>query len=76
MAYYVIMMYHHTKFGYKKSNGSEAIILTNINWDFECFAMTLSMNRAIQYFHWTLDYDDLPSNYESLVAKESLIQKI
>ena len=31
LANYVIMMYHHTKYGYKKFNGSEAIIWTNIN---------------------------------------------
>ena len=43
-------MHHPTKFGYERFSDLEDIVLTNIN---QTFAVTLTLNTAIQYLHWT-----------------------
>ena len=46
------MLHHHIKFGNFCS--SEDIIPANIHWHFLTFAVTLTLNVVIQFFHRTL----------------------
>ena len=51
---WLMMLYHHTKFGTKCSAvDSETIILTNIQ-TFQTFLVTLTLNTVIPFFHRTL----------------------
>ena len=59
-----LMLYHHTKFGYKRFTGVEDIIQTNIN----CYSNPIFSLNILAYHGNTSKH--------ILVAKESLVQKV
>ena len=70
MRLWLIMMTHHTGFDFKWFSDAQDIQTLP-----KCltFAVTLTFNRAIQYFHWTLLCLLWSTLKLSLVAKDSLV---
>lgn len=74
--FWFTVMYHHTKFAYKRFHASEAIIdLDNHSSRFWTATATLTVNTVIHYFtgHFGLWWSMTKLN---LVAKESIVPKI
>ena len=78
----LMIMYHHTKFGYKILGGLEDLMWTNIYWYFEPpFAVTLTLNVLILFFfdktlwiimmyHWT------KFGWQKFSSSEDIVERV
>ena len=64
MTLWLIMMSHHTGFGYKWFSDAEDIIQTNVKWNFQPWLWHQPWTQQSNIFTWhVFVYDDLQSNW-------------